>query len=662
MKADNKNLTGGRGCIHLLALPLVTLLSTSGAMADAGVPETPTMLDEVVVTATKTPHTLKDVPVETIVVTREDIDRTNAQNVMDILKNIPGISTAAHDDTFGTYTWRATMRGLSFDGGYALILVDGERIMGSGQSGGMGEYGVGLNQVPVEMIERVEVVKGPGSALYGSDAMAGVINIITKKMPEKQIAGAGAAYGWYTVKERTRNGVSQEPSTKNRNQSQSYAYFGDRASEKVGYLMQYSQERAEDTGSSRIDSERHAFMAKGEVDLSEQMTLSLKGEVSAYDKIDNRKEDSYRLSTGFAWQPNEDHYFLLKGYTYNWDFDHGFVDDSYGHKYGDIAYHQVDGQYSWYAGDTHTLTMGAEFQRQAIDYTIDNPDGSTVRVDEDIDTFSLYLQDEILLFNDKLNIVPGVRYDDHSTFGEEVNPKLSGMYRLYETTTLRASVGRAFKSPTIRQLYYDAPYNHGSFYALSNPDLDPETSIGYSAGVEQWLLDNRMMMSVSYFRNEVDDLVLREDSGATYNGKPLMEYRNVDEATIQGVEVLSRLWPTEELSLLVSYSYTDSENKENGKNLTYVPEHQFGLTPAYEFVNYGVGISGMISYASKQYTSTDNSSQIDGFTVVDAKMYKRVSDSVKFSFEADNIFDSDKGDDGNYRVGRVFMVKMDLTL
>jgi len=152
-------------------------------------------LEEIVVTATKTPHTLKDVPVETVVITREDIERTNAQNAMDVLKNIPGIETSVHDDVFGTYTWNAKLRGLSFDDGYGLILIDGQRVMGCGQSGGMGEYGSGLNQIPVDMIERIEVVKGPSSALYGSDAMAGVINIITMKVPKKATGRAGVAYG-----------------------------------------------------------------------------------------------------------------------------------------------------------------------------------------------------------------------------------------------------------------------------------------------------------------------------------------------------------------------------------------------------------------------------------------------------------------------------------
>ncbi|MCI5143797.1 MAG: TonB-dependent receptor, partial [Candidatus Electrothrix sp. ATG1] len=212
-------------------------------------------LDEVVVTATRTPHTLKDVPVETVVVNQEDIARSNAQNAMDVLKTVPGINSSVHDDVFGTYTWRANMRGLNFNDGYGLILIDGQRAMGCGQSGGMGEYGIGLNQLPVDMIERIEVVKGPSSALYGSDAMAGVINIITKETPDAMSGRVGASYGWYTIKEKVNSDGTVSPATDDgdfRNTSQAYFSFGDKPLERLGYLINYNYE-SQDSREQPID-------------------------------------------------------------------------------------------------------------------------------------------------------------------------------------------------------------------------------------------------------------------------------------------------------------------------------------------------------------------------------------------------------------------------
>lgn len=648
-------------CGALLGGVALALPCGQAAAGEEGRDASAYILDQIVVTGTKTPHTLQDTPVETMVVNREDIARTNAQNTMDALKSIPGVSISAHDDTFGTYTWNAKMRGLSINDGYVLVLVDGQRVMGSGQSGGMGEYGIGLNQIPVEMIEKIEVVKGPGSALYGSDAMAGVINIITRKIPKKPVSGAGVAYGWYDVRERIKNGVVEEAYDKNRNQSQAYAYFGDRPLAKVGYLLQYNQESGQDNGQRRIDSGRHSLMAKVDADPTERLRLFAKAEASDYEKEDDRKENSYRLSAGTDWQAGDEHFFSLKGYTYNWDFDHGYMDNTYGHKTGDIGYRQMEGQHTWTANEIHVLTSGAEFQHQFIDFGIANADGSVIDVDRGIDIASLYLQDEIRLSGGAMTLVLGVRYDDHSVFGEEVNPKLSAMYKLSAANSLRASVGRAFKSPTIRQLYYDAPYRHGSYYVQSNPDLKPETAIGYSAGVEHWLKEGSAMGSLSYFCNDIKELVAREDTAGLYNGLPLQVYRNVEKATTRGVEFFARLWPSDSLSLALAYTYTDSENRENGMNLTYTPEHQVSLTPAYELKDHGMGMSATVTQVSRQYTNTGNTAQIDGHTVVDAKVYRQLGNTAKLSLEADNVFGSDKGDEGNFRTGRTFILKCDLT-
>lgn len=672
------NRRGMRSTIGLAAAMMCVWLSwgvSLNAQEEAARETTPTnappaeaekdvKLGAIVVTATRTPHTLKDVPVETVVVDRNDIARMNAQTAMDVIRSVPGINAAMHDDVFGSSTWRANLRGLSVNDGHTLVLIDGQRAMGCGQSGGMGEYGIGLNQIPADMIERVEVVKGPSSALYGSDAMSGVINIITKQPPRKTITTAGVAYGWYTVKDRQgSSGENEKPSDdgEHRNMSQAYVSQGGRVSDRVGYLVNYDYESAEGIGKDPVTSDRHSLAGRLAVDVTDTIRLDLKSEFSRYEKEDTQEEDSSRHAAGLEFRPNDEHFLAVKGYMYVWDFVHGFPGYSYGYKHGDIRYDQAEAQYTWYATERNALTVGAEFQRQGIAYLIENPDGSAVRVDEDVDTFSAYGQDEITL-GEALTLIGGLRYDNHSTFGDEINPKASVMGKLAEKTTLRASVGKAFKSPTIRQLYYSAPYRHGSWYAQSNPDLKPETGIGYSASIEQWVFDDALMLNFGYFRNDVENMVVSEDSGETYEGLPLRVYRNVDEAWTQGVEAMLRVCPSGALSASLSYTYTASENRETGKDLTYVPEHTLTLVPAYDMQKFAMGTSAAISYVGRQYTDAANTAQIDEHVVVDAKVYKDFAKKrARLSFEADNIFDSDKGDAGNFRSGRTFLVKMDVS-
>ncbi|WP_457574820.1 TonB-dependent receptor plug domain-containing protein [Desulfolithobacter sp.] len=654
----------GRPAARRLPL-LVSALSLSFAATawgpyDAWATDSPEpTLEEVVVTATRTPHTPDEVPVETVVVSRQDIEHSTAENVVDLLGTIPGISTSVHDDIFGTYTWRATMRGLNFNDGYALILVDGQRVLGAGQSGGMGEYGIGLNQIPLDMIERIEVVKGPGSALYGSDAVAGVINIITRTVPRQPSAWAGATYGWYWIQDRIRDGVIEQPSDHghSRTQSQAHIAFGDHPLDRVGYLFQYGYESAEDTGADPIRSDRHSVMTKVDLEAGDRLDISLKGEASRYEKEDNREENSYRISASSEYHPADNRFFSLSGYRYDWDFVHGYPGFSYGYKHGTITFNQAGIQHTWYLNGTHTLVTGGEMEGQNIDYVIENSDGSIITVEEDIVTASLYGQDEIQITDD-LVVVAGLRWDDHSTFGNRFNPKLSVMYTLSDATTIRASAGQAFKSPTIRQLYYGAPYRHGSYYAISNPDLAPETALGYSATLEHRFPSRDLTTSLGLFRNEVDDMVIREDTNTLYNGLPLLEYRNVEEAITQGVELSFNL-EAGNFSLKGGYTYTDTENRDTDRELTYVPDHSLSLMPAYRWQPWQLDLSMTITYTGRQYTDLANTARIDPHTVVDMKVIHHLGQRTRLSLELDNILDSDHGDKSNYRTGRSFLIRID---
>ncbi len=661
--------TGARGWVVLLLL-LWLMTVPAGYAAEAqseGQPsdETPskvnekaTTLDELVVTGTKTPHTLKDVPVETIVINAADIQKTNAQNVMGVLKQIPGLSTANHDDVFGTYTWRATLQGLPFDSGYGLVLIDGQRAMGCGQSGGMGEYGIGLNQIPLSMIERIEVVKGPGSALYGSDAVTGVINVITRKIPGEPVGWAGVGYGWYDVKRQLSDG-KDEQAAGDRNVHQAYSGYSDRIGDSAGYLLAYHFEGADDIAAAPLASQRHSMMGKIDARAGERVKLSGKLELSDYRKTDNRDEDSLRVSLGAEWQAAQGHLLSLKGYTYTWDFMHGSHGDPYGYKNGYMGFNQAELQDTWTITRNNTLSLGGELQEQRIDYGIENQDGSLISVDESVKTSSLFAQDELVLW-EKVTLVGGVRYDDHSVFGTEINPKFSTMIRLAEATTLRASIGRSFKSPTIRQLYYDAPYRHGTFYAQSNRDLKPEKALGYTLGLEQRLKADRIQLNLGYFHNDVDDLVVRVDTGSLYNGLPLMVYENVEKAWTQGLEFMGRAKFGASFEVALAYTYTQTKNEASGKELTYVPDHSVSLRPSYEWESLKLGVSAGMTYTGRQYTDTGNTAQIDSQTVVDAKIYKYLSSYCKLSFEADDIFDSKENAVNSYDAGRTLLAKLDL--
>lgn len=405
------------------------------------------------------------------------------------------------------------------------------------------------------------------------------------------------------------------------------------------------------------------MMLKTDVAATEALDVWLKGEASVFDRegTSPATEDSYRLAGGSTYRLSDSQSVEIKGYHYIDDFT---AESSSSSRFGQIGYSQAEGQYTLHLGKAQTIILGSEFQRQDIDYRIDSTAGSLntrTNVVEDVDTWSLYAQDELTFFQD-LVVVPGARYDHHSTFGDSFNPKLAMMYHLQQSTTFRGAVGKAFKSPTIRQLYYDVPFFHSPFWVQSNPDLEPEESIGYTLGVEQWLLSDRLVVSLGLFRNDIDNLVVTETTGRTFNGQELRVYRNVKEAVTQGADLTAKMLLNDYFTLAAGYTYTDSEDEESGLELTYTPNHQVHLSPAYEYKPLGLGVASVVSYSSRQYSDAANLIELDEHAVVDANVYKRLGQRGKLTFQADNVFDSDKGDDRNFREGRTFLVKLDVNL
>jgi outer membrane receptor for ferrienterochelin and colicin len=155
-------------------------------------------------------------------------------------------------------------------------------------------------------------------------------------------------------------------------------------------------------------------------------------------------------------------------------------------------------------------------------------------------------------------------------------------------------------------------------------------------------------------------MVVTETTGRKFNGQDLHIYRNVDEAMTQGFDVGAKILFNKDLTFAVDYTYTDTEDKENDLELTFSPHHQVHLTPAYEYAPLGLGIASVLTYHSRQYSDAANLLVVDDHVVVDANISKRLGKKGKLTFQADNILDSDKGDERSFREGRTFVVKLDI--
>ena len=611
-----KGLVRFMGSICLIGS--VTLLISITAQAEEKEPK----LEEIVVTATKTPHTLEDVPVETILVTKEDIKGSNAKNVSELLGNIAGFYIRG-ENVPGSSAYLSRLRGLDFDKGYGLILINGERVLG----GGMGEYGISLNQIPLEMIERIEVVKGPGSVLYGSDAIVGVVNIITKPVPEKPALTVSGGYGSYGT-------------------SLANISYGQKI-EKFGFLVSAQKETSERGryGASEDDFEGRYALVKGSYDFSDKVNFSIG---INHDNLEwkYQTEEKLKFSPSLEIALPDASVMKLKGYSNRLNMDS--FSPGYTRRYGDITYTQTEVQYTKLLGKSQLITAGGEYLLRDIDASFADKS----------DTFqSLYLQDELML--KPFSVVIGGRLDDYSRYGTEFNPKTSLMWEVAENTRLRASIGRAFKSPTIRQLYVS--FKHGAWWNKPNEDLSSEVSLGYSAGIEH-IFSKKLSANLNLFRNDIKDIIIAVDTSETIDGTPVRTWKNVGKAFTQGSELGIKAAVLDSLFLNIGYTYLETENTETQKELTYNPHHTASIGMDYEVKPWETSFHWRTNYISEGYTDEANTKKTGSYYISNLKIIKDITRNVSFSMDVDNIFESDYGEPDKEWLGRVIFGKLTIKI
>ncbi|MFH1319759.1 MAG: TonB-dependent receptor [Bacteroidota bacterium] len=580
-------------------------------------------LKEVVITATKRPIMLAKVPVQTVLITKDEIKESNAKNISELLVSVPGINIRS-ENVPGSSAWQSTLGGLDFDKGYALVLINGERVLG----GGMGEYGISINQIPVEMVERIEVVKGPASALYGSDAIGGVVNIITELVPEKPLFTSSIGAGSYDT------------------------YLGSvtygQPIGKFGFLANFNRKDAKRGryGKSEDDFTGQYALTKFQYKVSPKATLNLGVN---YDDIkwEYATEKKARISPSFEINLPSESAFKIKSYYYNLDFD--LFSPGYTRRFGDITLMQAETQYTKPLGKKNVATTGIEYIGTDInmDVSID-----TYFVNKKTDLLSFYLQDEITLR--PFNFVLGGRVDNHSVYGTEYNPKISAMWNISDSTRLRLSAGKAFKSPTIRQLYVF--FKHGNWWNEPNENLEPEKSWGYSVGLEQ--VFKNLHANLNIFRNDINNIIAQVETDEKIDNVPVKIWENYQKAYTQGIELSINAFVFRTLTVNLASTYLDTKNLETGKRLPYTSEYIGSTGINYKIKSWKLSFHWNTSYYSECFSDAANTKKINDYSVSNFKLIKGITKGLEFSFEIDNIFDSDYGEPDMDWLGRTISGKL----
>lgn len=535
-------------------------------------------LNEVTVTATRTPKLLKDAPVITRVITSEDIKKINAVTVQDLLETeLPGLEFTREMD--GQTAIR--MQGMS--GKYVLFLVDGERMAGETLNN------IDYNRLNTENIERIEIVKGAASALYGSNAIGGVVNIITKDASLPWSARVNASYG-------SENG-------------QRYGAVVGTKQKKIGSMTSVSYKKKDTYLLSDTAGRQTSINGGWDFNLGEKLTWTLNDRISLTGtggfytrKVDNYNEkvkDYYRNFNGSARMNYlvSDKQTLALSYLldrYN-KYDHYEARDADSLNYRNTQ-HTARAQYSYSFTPGNTLTGGAEYFRdELMSYQFAGAAHS-------IDDYILYAQHDFNVTED-FNLVYGARMDYYSSFGAHVSPNVSLMYKL-KPMTFRTSYSRGFRAPSLKEMWTDWDMGGlGWFIVYGNPDLKPEISDNFTLSAEY--TRDRVNLSMVGYYNRINDKI-----ASIYNAsKDTSFYTNIDKSKLAGLDVNLAVKCPYGFTVKTAYAYVHEDMKQNGVNVSSTRPHSATLGINYELSkkNYNLNVAVNGRFLGKLDTNEANS-------------------------------------------------------
>lgn len=554
-------------------------------------------IDEtMVVTGTRFETHLSDslAPIE--VISKEEIEALNAQSLTDILKYLPGIQVANSggpgqmSDLF--------IRGFSTK--YTLVLINGVRI-GSATTGA-----TNLAALPLAGVERIEVLRGPRAAVYGSDAVSGVINIITSKgaAGDNFISAGAGSFGTYKAALSVGSAVDD-------------AWFNITAAheQSKGYMVQPDSTNPLDKKDDGYRS-NYLLLDTGQI-ISPELTLKLNGYYQRHHSEyanswvgnDKVRSDLYNLALVSSWQKDQLTSELVAA-----------TNQDEGKRYGQVSTDSTikTNRYSLSWSNKYQLNpnmafvSGAEWYRDKVD------NSSKEYLETQRDNSAIYLGH---YFNyGAFNAEANFRFDRNSAYGNFTTYQLAAGYQLFESTKLIGLYGTSFKAPTFNELYYP-----GS----DNPNLKAEKNHSAELALEYLVANTKLRASV--FRNNVDDMIVSKQST---NWIP----ENISKARMQGYE-LSANFATGPIYHSASYTRLDAMDKTSGFELARRAKNSANWTMTYLVNAWQFDVNYL--YQGTRFDDANNTAKLDPYSLVDTSVGYAFSQGVILRFKVANLFDKE---------------------
>ena len=605
---------------------------------------------DVVVTATRTEQEIKDVPAAVTVITAEELSARGAVTLQQALEAATSIYAGKDSHS------RAMVGMRGFDTRHTLILIDGKRLVSEIGS----ETTYELTRITMENVERIEIVRGPVSALYGSDAMGGVVNIITKqptkpatelRLEQKLYSGqANGGYDWFVRHDGGKTGKFAWSASVGENHVDPYNLSDGTTPNYYGVVRPYNFKGVWDvgkTGKLTFDFDR----------MEEQ--IQRKSSATSLLKYDNvRNSASLTFEDKLA---NGSNFFRVFRSEYDKDYE------ARNRKTNALTSFDVTERIStmleakasreW--GKNHLLTFGGEYNQEEFKgtrfntgkgyYTISRNGITNTGTEGTIRYYAGYIQDEWNL-SKKVLLIPAIRFDGSDAYTSAVSPKLGMTYKINPNLRLKMSAGMGFKTPSILNSYYGFWHNTATvakptsgLYMEGNPDLKPEKSQSYEIGIEGERGATSAKLTVFY--NRIQDLIESYDTGRKRDTTAILgftssdriySYKNIANAKIWGTELEVGHKLNEWFSLNASYTYLDATDADTGARLADRPRGQ--INAGLQYTDKKHGITGRLwGTAVSDVIATTAAKAQKSYSTWNILFTKELSKNTTLYLGADNL-------------------------
>jgi outer membrane receptor for ferrienterochelin and colicins len=624
-------------------------------------------LSNVVVTASGFSQQIKDAPASISVLTREQIEKKAYKDVTDALRDVPGVVV-----TGGASSSDISIRGMASK--YTLMLVDGKRQESRATRPNSDNAGIEQGWMPpLAAIERIEVVRGPMSSLYGSDAMGGVINIITRKVTPT----------WY-------GGVRTEKTLQDRSDSGDYdttsAFISGPLVQDVVGLQLYGQRsrRDEDRIINGFNEQKtDSATAKLSFTPDEHNDITFEAGKTEQERNSTVGRSAARSSSSSDY--DRAHYSI--SHSGNWE---SVTTDSYLQREKienpgremELENTVLNSQASYFSG-SHTTTFGGQYRYEDLSDKGNQLASAATLSELTRWSWALFAEDEWRL-TDTFALTGGLRMDRDENYGTHWTPRLYGVYHPAEQWTIKGGISSGYRSPDIRAAVDDWGQITGGggdpAIIVGNSGLKPEKSVSQEIGFI-WDSQNGLSTGLTLFNTDFKDKITEQrrctDSTGNASGqcqidgtsyKFISDRINVDEAQMRGVEATLDWTILPTLSLSTNYTFTSSEQKSGalkGKALNQMPRHMLNATLDWQTTEQ-LDSWARLNYRGKTSDYLGRTTMSDGtpsYTFVDVGGTYQVTKNLKLLAGIYNVFDKEV-DYADYQTvldGRRYTVGLDLS-